>query len=94
MPAYVLADLQFTDEVRYREYQSSFFDVFKASGGRLLCADERPRTLEGEWRTDKIVILEFPNEEVAMNFLEGEAYSKILRVRRAGANARAVLLQG
>jgi uncharacterized protein (DUF1330 family) len=64
---YVIAQLRFTDEARYRKYQEEFPAVFARSGGRVLAADESPTVLEGDWGGNKVVLLEFPDEGVARN---------------------------
>lgn len=94
MTVYVIAQLKFTDEDRYRKYQARFFDVFKDSGGRLLAADEKPVVLEGEWPRDKAVVMSFPDEQQARAFLESPGYREISKDRIAGADTIALLVHG
>ena len=92
MPVYVIAQLWFTDEARYRAYQAEFPEVFARSGGRVLAADEAPTLLEGDWTGSKVVLLEFPDEPRARAFLEGPEYQRISLDRRAGAKTVALLV--
>ena len=92
MPVYVVAQLRFTDEARYRKYQAEFPSVFASSGGRVLAADEAPALLEGTWTGSKVVLLEFPDEPCARAFLEGPEYQRISEDRRAGAETVALLV--
>lgn len=94
MSVYVVAQLSFTNEARYRAYQARFAEVFAASGGRLLAADEAPLLLEGDWFGDKLVIMEFPNAEAATAFLGGPEYQAISEDRAAGARTVALLAKG
>ncbi len=94
MSAYVLAQLQFTNVERYRRYQSRFIEIFAQSGARLLCADESPTLLEGDWLGDKVVLMEFPDEASALRWLQSSAYQAIAEDRKAGANTTALLLKG
>lgn len=94
MSVYVVAQLRFTDEARYRRYQSRFAEVFAGSGGRLLAADESPTVLEGEWAKDKLVIMQFDSAEAARAFLALPAYQAISEDRRAGAETTALLVRG
>ena len=94
MTAYVLAQLQFTDVERYRRYQSRFAEIFAQSGARLLCADESPTLLEGDWIGDKVVLMEFADEAQALQWLQGPGYQAISEDRKAGANTTALLLKG
>lgn len=94
MTVYVIAQLKFTDEARYRKYQARFFDVFKDSGGKLLAADEKPVVLDGEWTRDKVVVMSFPDEQQARAFLESPGYREISKDRIAGADTIALLVHG
>ncbi|WP_269713912.1 DUF1330 domain-containing protein [Caulobacter sp. NIBR2454] len=94
MPAYVVAQVRFTDEPAYRRYQARFPQVFAGSGGRVLAADESPRRLSGDWPFDKLVIMEFPDEATADAFLNSEAYREISKDRDAGAETVGVLVRG
>jgi uncharacterized protein (DUF1330 family) len=94
MTVYVIAQLEFTDEARYRRYQSRFFDVFKQFKGRLLVADEKPKVIEGEWPHDKIVVMEFPDQVEAERFIYSPAYVDISQDRIAGAETVSLLVNG
>jgi uncharacterized protein (DUF1330 family) len=92
MSAYVIASLTFTDKERYRRYQARFGEVMHAFGGELLVADERPEVLEGD-RPNKVIVMRFRDEAEARRFLTSDAYVSISEDRRAGAQARAVLVR-
>ena len=94
MSAYVLAQLNFTDEARYRVYQSDFESVFAHSGGEVVVADEAPDLLEGDWYGDKIVILKFSTKRAALDFMNSAPYQDISKNRRAGASTISLLLDG
>lgn len=94
MTVYVIAQIKFTREERYRLYQSRFAGVFKQFKGRLLVADEKPKVLDGEWTGDKVVIMQFPDEPEAMRFLHSPAYQEISKDRIAGAEVSSVLVKG
>jgi uncharacterized protein (DUF1330 family) len=94
MTVYVIAQVKFTREERYRRYQSRFADVFKEFQGRLLVADEKPKILDGEWKRDKVVIMQFPDEVEAMRFLDSPAYQEISKDRIAGTDVLSLLVKG
>lgn len=94
MTVYVVAQLIFTDEARYRRYQSRFGEAFAGHAGRLLAADEAPKVLEGEWPWSKIVMMAFDDEPAARAFLDSPLYREISEDRIAGAKTTALLVQG
>jgi len=94
MTVYVIAQLKFTNEERYRKYQAKFFDVFRESGGELLVADEKPVVLDGQWTGDKVVMMSFSDQQQARAFLDSPGYRKISEDRIAGANTVGLLVRG
>lgn len=94
MSVYVVAQLQFIDEARYRQYQAEFGRIFMQSTGKLLAADESPTVLEGEWRRNKVVLMEFPNETDALQFMNSPEYQAISENRKVGADTIGLLVQG
>jgi len=91
---YMLAQLKFRDVAAYRRYQGKFFEVMRSFKGRLLVADEVPRALEGEWQTDKIVLIRFPDEAAFREWESSEAYQRIAVDRIAGAETVSLILRG
>lgn len=94
MSVYVVAQLRFKDESRYRAYQLEFSKAFAQSKGRLLAADEAPMIMEGEWECNKIVLMEFRSGIEAQEFLGSAYYQEISKIRRDGADTIALLIQG
>ena len=94
MSVYIVAQLRFTDRAAYDRYQARFPEVFRASNGRLLAADETPKVLEGRWEREKVVLIEFPDERAARAFLRSPAYRGIAVDRHRGADTLALLVRG
>jgi uncharacterized protein (DUF1330 family) len=78
----------------YRRYIDAFSSVFARHGGRVLVADEAPILLEGAFKPDKVVVLEFPSEAEASRLLNDPDYERIGLDRKAGADAVVVMVRG
>jgi uncharacterized protein (DUF1330 family) len=94
MTDYVIAQLEFTDEARYRTYQAAATKLFMDKGIRVLAADEAPVVLEGDLSPDKVVMMAFKDEAAARAFLQGPEYQAISEDRRAGATSNAIMIRG
>lgn len=94
MSVYIVAQLKFTRRELYDRYQARFFEVFRKFRGKVLVADERPQVLEGTFERDKVVVLEFPDAQAAMEFQESEDYAEISLDRKAGADAVVIMVRG
>lgn len=66
-----------------------------AMGGvNILSVDTNPTVLEGVWRGDQTVVLEFESVDAARAWYESEAYQEAARLRQAAADCNAVFLSG
>ena len=93
MSVYVIAQLSITDRAAYDRYQARFFDVFKKFRGKLLAADENPQTVEGVWDWEKVVLMEFPDEDAFREWAFSPEYREISKDRQAGSDAAVILVR-
>jgi uncharacterized protein (DUF1330 family) len=93
MTVYIIAQLKFTRREIYDRYQVRFADVFRKFRGRLLVAEDNPMVLEGAFERDKVVVLEFPDKDAAMEFQDSPEYAEIAVDRKAGAEAVVVMVR-
>ncbi len=94
MAVYIVAQLRFRDRAAYERYQAAFMGIFRGFKGTLLAADEHPGLLEGEWSGEKVVIISFPDEPSAREFIESPEYQRIAVDRKRGAEALVLLVAG
>lgn len=93
MGVYVIAQLSITDRNAYDKYQARFLDVFKKFKGKLLAADEKPQIIEGGWNREKIVLMEFPDEDAFREWAFSPEYREISKDRKAGSEATVLLVK-
>jgi uncharacterized protein (DUF1330 family) len=95
MPAYVLADVR---EVRDRdaliEYRRRNTDAVANHGGRFLIRGGETELLEGDWPTQRIVLIEFPDADAARAWWESDEYAPLKAMRREASNTNIVLVEG
>jgi uncharacterized protein (DUF1330 family) len=94
MTAYVLAQMSIHDRPRYDSYASRFLPTLRAYDGRLLVADERPELIEGTFPMEKVVLIEFPDRDTAMRWMQSDAYQEISKDRVAATTGVTLFLQG
>ena len=94
MSVYAIAQLKITNRAAYDRYQAKFMGVMKRFQGRLLAADEKPQVIEGEWESDKVVLLSFPDEAAFHEWAESPEYQEISKDRKAGSEAVVLLVKG
>lgn len=94
MTAYIIADVDVTDEAVYEEYKKLSGPALAANHGRFLVRGGNPQPVEGEWPTTRIVVLEFADAAAARRFWDSPEYRKAREVRAGAANFRSVLVEG
>ena len=63
-------------------------------GGRLLAADEHPEVTKGQWDSDKIVLMAFPDRETLTTWATSPEYREISEDRLAAAETTGILVRG
>ena len=94
MPAYLVVDVQVHDPARYEEYKGLAPASIARYGGRYVVRGGSTETLEGDWRPGRLVLLEFPDLEMARAWWASEEYAPAKAIRQATAHTRMVLVEG
>lgn len=99
MPVYMVAEAKLKDVHKFNQYVAALSDIIPAHGGRYLVRGGRIKPLfrgrELERRhPDRVIVLEFPSEADHWRCFTSPEYQAIVPLRDAGAEMRAVLLQG
>ena len=61
MPAYVIVDLTVTDQATMDDYRKQVPATLAKYGGRFLVRGGAHQTIEGSWKPNRLVVLEFPS---------------------------------
>ena len=93
MTAYVLAQINIHDRIRYGDYEAGFMAIFAKDQGDLLSVDEVPEVLEGEWPYTRTVLIGFPSSQDAKDWFMSEEYQELSKHRHAAAQSRCVIVQ-
>jgi len=94
MAAYILVDCKVTDPVRYEQYKALAPAAIARYGGRYLVRGGESAVLEGTWRPNRLVVLEFPSVEQARAFYDSPEYIEARAVRKGAAQMNMVVIGG
>ena len=94
MPAYVIVDVEIHDPVRYKDYMALTPASIAEHGGRFVVRGGETRTIEGDWKPGRIVVLEFPSMERAREWYDSPNYVKARAIRHATARTRMIFVEG
>ncbi len=94
MAGYIVADIEITDPDEYQKYAQQTAATLERYGGKFLVRGGQPETLEGDWKTKRIVIIEFPSVEQAKAWYDSPEYSAIKGIRQRSAISNILLVHG
>ena len=94
MAAYVIVDVEITDKERYAEYVGVVSATVTRYGGKFLVRGGKTEKLEGSRDPKRIVVLEFPSFERALEWWNSEEYRGPKALRRAASTASILLAEG
>ena len=94
MSVYMIVDVQIHESETYSEYVERVAAVVEAHQGRYLARGGRATSLVGDWRPERIVLIEFPTRELLERCFASEAYRRLAPLRERSTTARAVVVEG
>lgn len=94
MPAYVIVDCQVTDPAKYENYKQLAPPAIAKYGGRYLVRGGAATQLEGQWRPNRVVVLEFPDVETVRRFYDSPEYRAARDVRAGAATMNMIVVEG
>jgi uncharacterized protein (DUF1330 family) len=94
MKAYVIADVDVKDPVRYAEYRNMVMPTITAYGGRFLARGGQVDPLEGDWQPKRLVIVEFPSVERAKAWWSSPEFADAKALRQATSKGSLVVIEG
>ena len=94
MPAYFVVDIEVTDAQGFEDYRQRVVEVVEAYGGKYLVSGGKFEVLEGQWQPKRVVVLEFPSMERALEFYHSERYAPLLKLRLDSTRSDLVLVDG
>jgi uncharacterized protein (DUF1330 family) len=91
---YVIITESIQDPTGMAAYERASGPSIMKSGASILAVDAQPQVLEGEWKGDRTVVLEFESVEAARTWYDSPEYEKVKPLRLAAADCNAVIISG
>jgi uncharacterized protein (DUF1330 family) len=94
MAAYVIIELSVHNKEEIVEYQKLAPAAIAAFDGKFVVRGGQTTPLEGDWKPERIVIIEFPTAERAKEWWHSEMYSKAKVIRQRAAKTKMIIVEG
>jgi uncharacterized protein (DUF1330 family) len=94
MPAYYIGEHLITDAAVFDEYLAKVMPMIERFGGRYLTKKGTHEILEGDWKPNRVVIVEFPDKASIRRWYEAPEYQPLIALRQSAATDVMIMLDG
>jgi uncharacterized protein (DUF1330 family) len=88
MKAYLVLDLSVNDFSGFRNYIAEIPAFIAKHSGKYIVQGVQPTAIEGDWKPERMVIIEFPEREKAEEFLSDPEIQNLFKVRHATTTSK------
>lgn len=94
MNAYLILDLVIHDFDKFSEYIQKIPAFITKHSGRYIVQGVKPTVMEGDWKPERVVVIEFPSSDHAKIFLEDPEAQALFRIRHNTTTSKLILVDG
>jgi uncharacterized protein (DUF1330 family) len=94
MKAYLVLDLSVNDFGGFRKYIAEIPAFIAKHSGKYIVQGVRPTTIEGDWKPERMVIIEFAERDKAEGFLGDPEIQELFKIRHNTTTSKLVLVEG
>jgi uncharacterized protein (DUF1330 family) len=94
MAAYVIGEIEVTDQAVYDEYRKQVLATIEKYGGRFVARGGRVEALEGGWTPKRLVMLEFASMDQALGWYRSPEYAPLIAMRKQASRGKLIALEG
>ena len=94
MPVYMIVEVEIRDGDLYAEYVDRVREVVERRGGRYLARSEEIVSLAGDWRPQRVALIEFESLERLRACFGSPAYRQLTPLRERATTSRAIVVRG
>ena len=94
MAAYVIVDVEITDESLYRQFMERVTGTVESHGGRFVVRGGEFEEILGDWSPRRLAVLEFGDVEQIRTWLASPEYTALDDMRSRSSNINMVVVDG
>lgn len=94
MPVYLLIEINVRDYELYSEYTTQVLPLVERYGGRYLVRGGEVFPVSGDWRPERLVLVQFETMDLVQDFLTSPEYQALIPLRLRASISRAIIAEG
>lgn len=94
MAAYWIGEHAVTDPAKFESYLAKAIPIIERFGGRYLTRIGAHEVLDGNWRPNRVVVIEFPDMAAIRALYSSAEYQPLIALRRSAATDVIIAVDG
>ena len=94
MAAYIIVDVKVTEPEAYERYKATVQPTLAKFGGKFVVRGGRSEILEGDWKPNRLVVLEFGSMERAKAWWNSDDYREPKKLRQSASITNTIVVDG
>ena len=94
MSAYLIADVEITDESVYAQFRERMTPTLEAYSGKFIARGGEIDVIDGSWNPKRLAIVAFDSMEQARSWLASPEFKELDGIRTSSSNINLVLVEG
>ena len=94
MAAYVIVEVEVHDELAYEAYKQLTPATIAAYDGKFIVRGGKTEALVGDWKPQRVVVLQFPTMEKAKAWWDSPEYAPAKAIRQKAAHTKMLMVEG
>ena len=94
MSVYLVIEIEVKDNELYSRYIEKAPEIVKKYGGRYLVQGGKVRPLTGNWKPEKIVVIEFASFDDVRKCFKSPEYLEVAPLREKSTTSKSILVEG
>jgi len=94
LKGYLILDFSIKDFSLFKEYIEKIPTFIAKHGGRYVVQGAVPEVMEGDWQPERVVVLEFPSNQKAKDFLADPEAQSFFAIHHNTTESKLILVEG
>jgi len=94
MAAYIIFEVEVTNPTAAEEYLKLANESLTPFQSKTIVHDVMVEVLEGDWKPERVVVVEFESMEQAQQWYKSPAYTKAKDILQRAASVKVILVEG
>ena len=94
MAAYLIVDVEVRDPKAYEDYRRQVLATVQKFGGRFIVRGGAVQVIEGNWKPNRIVVIEFPDMAALKAWYASPEYAPLITLRQTASAGSLIAVEG